>query len=100
MKSITGTVQDGQIVPDARVDWPNGTPVEIAPCQGGARPFGIGESAWRDDPESLADWEAWLKTLEPLEFTPEEAAEAARFQAEMRRFNLEAVRRQMEERAP
>jgi hypothetical protein len=33
----------------------------------------IDESESRDDPESVADWDAWLKTIEPFELTPEEA---------------------------
>jgi len=58
---------------------------------------GIDESEWRDDPVSLANWEAWINTIEPLEFTPDEAARMAEFDAQMRQFNIEAVRRQMEE---
>ncbi len=100
MTPITGTIQDGHVVPDTPVDWPNGTRVEITPREGEAARFGIEESEWRDGPESLADWEAWLPTIEPLELTPEEEVATARFREEMRRFNVEAVRRQMEEGAP
>lgn len=55
------------------------------------------EAEWRDDPAALADWEAWMKTIEPLELTPEEQAAGARFDEEFRRFNVEAVRRQLAE---
>jgi hypothetical protein len=60
--------------------------------------IGIDESEWRDDLASLSDWDAWIKTIEPLEFTPEEQAAFARFDEAMRHYNIEAVRRQMEER--
>jgi hypothetical protein len=59
--------------------------------------IGLDESEWRDDASSLADWEAWIRTIEPLEFTPEEAARIAEFDVQMRQYNVEAVRRQMQE---
>ena len=62
--------------------------------------IGLDESEWRDDPAALAEWEAWIKTVEPLEYTPAEAAAFAAFDEQMRRYNLEAVRRQMAEGIP
>lgn len=99
MQSITGTFQGGEIVPDGPVDWPDGTKVEIKVAAKSLK-IGIDESEWRDDPESLADWDAWIKTVKPLEYTPEEEAEMNSFAAKMRAFNIEAVRRQMEEGWP
>ncbi len=58
---------------------------------------GLDESKWRDDPASLAGWESCIKTIEPLEYTPEEEAAFARFNEGVRRYNIEAVRRQMAE---
>ena len=100
MGPTTGTYHDGRIVPDSPVDWPDGTRVDITPHPRAGEKIGLEESEWRDDPESLADWEAWLQTLEPLVFTPEEEAKIARFNEAMRQSNLEAVRRQMEEGSP
>jgi hypothetical protein len=97
MPVITGTIHGGQIVPDAPLDLPEGTRVDITPRQSLVSKIGLDPSEWRDDAAALADWTAWIKTFEPLEFTPEEEAELARFRAEMRRFNVEAVRRQMED---
>jgi hypothetical protein len=97
MDLITGTVEGGQIVPDGQIDWPDGTKVHIIPKASVSGKIGLDPSEWRDDAAALADWAAWIKTFEPLEFTPEEEAEMARFREEMRRFNVEAVRRQMEE---
>ncbi len=59
--------------------------------------IGIDESEWSDDPASLADWEAWIHTIEPLEFTSEESERAAEFDNVMRLYNFDAVRRQMQE---
>ncbi len=97
MSAITGTIHGGQIVPDAPLDLPEGTKVDITPRQLPTSKIGLDPSEWRDDAAALADWAAWIKTFEPLEYTPEEEAELARFRDEMRRFNIEAVRRQMDE---
>jgi hypothetical protein len=97
MPVITGTIHGGQIVPDAPLDLPEGTRVEITPRQLSGGKIGLDPLEWRDDAEALADWGTWIKTFEPLEFTPDEEAELSRFREEMRRFNIEAVRRQMEQ---
>jgi hypothetical protein len=97
MPAITGTIHGGQIVPDGPLDWPEGTKVDITPRLSVSSKIGLDPSEWRDDAAARADWAAWITTFEPLEFTPEEEAELARFRDAMRRFNVEAVRRQMEE---
>jgi len=96
MTAIKGVVRNGRIDLPTPPDWPEGCGVMIEPLPA-ADSIGLDESEWRDDPASLADWEAWIKTIEPLEYTPEREAAIARFADEMRRFNVEAVRRQMEE---
>jgi hypothetical protein len=97
MNAIRGTVKNGKIVLDAPADWPEGCGVSVEPVSAVGAKIGLDESEWRDDPAALADWEAWLQTIEPIELTPEEAAAAARFHEEFRRFNIEAVRKQMAE---
>ena len=99
MNAIRAVIKDRRLELQAPPDWPDGTEVLIEPTKDPAEKIGIDESEWRDDPASLADWEAWIKTIEPLEFTPEEAARFAEFDEKMRRFNVEAVRRQMQEGA-
>ncbi len=97
MTTITGVVRNGRIDLPTPPDWPEGCPVLIEPLPLATDKIGIDESEWRDDAASLADWEAWIQTIESLEYTPEEVAAFARFDEEMRRFNIDAVRRQMEE---
>ncbi len=97
MNAIKSIVKDGRVSLDAPPDWPEGCAVIVEPIPAAGEKIGIDESEWRDDPASLADWDAWIKTIEPLEFTPDEDAALARFNEEMRRYNIEAVRRQMEE---
>ncbi len=74
-------------------DWPDGSEVVIEPTTAPLEKIGIDESQWRNDPESLADWEAWLRTFEPFELTPDEARRNADFAEPMRLYNIEAVRR-------
>jgi hypothetical protein len=96
MNAIKGFFKDGRLELDGRPDWPDGTEVLIEPTSAPPEKIALDESEWRDDPTSLADWEAWIQTIQPLEFTTEEAARIADFDEQMRRYNVEAVRRQME----
>jgi hypothetical protein len=88
MDAIKATVRSGRLELQAAPDWADGTEVLIEPTRGPSEKIGIDESEWRDDPASLADWEAWIQTIEPLEFTPEEAQRIAEFDDKMRRHNL------------
>jgi hypothetical protein len=99
MNAIKATIRSGRLELQAPPDWPDGTEVLIEPIDGLGGKIGIDESEWRDDPASLADWEAWIKSIEPLEYTPEEVQRMADFDERMRRYNLEAVSRQMREGA-
>jgi hypothetical protein len=97
MTAIRATVKSGRLELDAPPDWPEGTEVLIEPMNSRGQKIGIDESEWSDDPDSLADWEAWIHTIEPLEFTSEESERFAEFDNQMRLHNVDAVRRQMQE---
>ena len=99
MNAIKATVMQGRLELKVPLDWADGTEVLIEPTIAPLEKIGIDESEWRDDPESLADWEAWIKTFEPLELTPDEAKRNAEFAQQMRQYNVDAVRRQMQEGA-
>jgi len=73
MNAIKATVMQGRLELNVPLDWLDGTEVLIEPTMAPLEKIGIDESEWRDDPESLADWEAWIKTIEPFELTPDEA---------------------------
>jgi hypothetical protein len=97
MEAIKATVRSGRLELDTPPDWPEGTEVLIEPMNTRGEKIGIDESEWSNDPASLADWEAWIQTIEPLEFTPAESEKMAVFDKQMREYNLDAVRRQMQE---
>jgi hypothetical protein len=94
MKAIKAKWTNGEIVPAEPVDWPDGTDLLVEP-EPASKKIGLDESKWRDSPEALGDWEAWIKTIEPLEYTEEEREEFERCREEFRRYNIEAVRKQM-----
>ncbi len=91
MTSIRTVVHDRRIEVTAPPDLPDGTEVRIDVTPVATCKIGLSESEWRDDPDAIANWEAWLNTIEPVEFAPDD-----RFAEEFRRFNIEAVRKQME----
>ena len=97
MNAIKATVMQGRLELKVPPDWPGRTEVLIEPTIAPHAKIGIDESEWRDDSESLADWDAWIKTIEPFEITPDEAIRNADFAEQMRQYNIEAVRRQMHE---
>ena len=99
MRSIKAIYSRGHVILREPVDWPEGCEVTVEPPAAMTETIGIDESQWRDDAASLADWQSWLATIEPLELTPDEQAANARFVDEMRQFNIDAVRRQMDEGA-
>lgn len=94
MRAIKATWKNGRIVPAEPVDWPEGVELLVEPVPASEK-IGLDESEWEDTPEALADWEAWLKTIEPLEYTDQERADLERYREEFRRYNIEAVRKQM-----
>ncbi len=94
MNSIRATWTNGQILPTEPVDWPEGSALLVEPLPTGEK-IGLDELEWRDDAEALADWEGWINTIEPLDYADEERESLARYWEEFRRFNLEAVRKQM-----
>jgi hypothetical protein len=101
--SLTGHVQNGVVVFDTLNTLPDGTAVKIEELDTTERSqldrrdeIALSEAQWRDDPESIAAWIAGVRSIERPEYSAEERAEMDRYRAEYRRYNLEAVRRQME----
>ncbi len=94
MNLIRTTWINGRIMPAEPVDWPEGSELIAEPVATPGK-IGLDESEWRDDAEALADWEAWLPTVEPLDLSEEEGAAFASYREGFRKFNLEVVRQQM-----
>jgi hypothetical protein len=95
MHAIKATWINGQILPSEPVDWPEGSELLVEPLLPTKEKIGLTEEEWRDDPEAIAAWEAGVRSIEPPEYSEQERAAMARYREEYRRYNLDAVRRQM-----
>ena len=97
MNAITAVWKNGQIMPSEPVDWPEGIRLLVEPIELNGEKIGLDESEWEDTPEALADWEAWIKTIEPMVWAEGEREDYEQYREKVRNFNIEAVRKQMEE---
>ena len=91
MSVVEATVHNRRIEIAAPDELRDGTKVLVDVTAVPAN-IGLDESEWRYDPQALADWDAWLKTIESIEW-----GTSNQFDQEFRRFNIEAVRKQMQE---
>lgn len=82
MSPITGIWRAGHIVLDGVADWPDGCRVLVEPLSV-EQTVGLSEEQWEDTPEAIADWIQWYESLEPLEITPQEHADAAAWRREI-----------------
>lgn len=85
---------NGRIRPAQPVDWPAGSELIVEAVATPGK-IGLDESEWRDDPEALAAWDAWLPTVEPLVLSHEERAAFECYREEFREYNREAMCQQM-----
>ena len=95
MNTIKATWTNGKIVPVGPVDWPEGSELLVQPVVASGK-IGLEESEWDESAEAIADWEAWLPTIEPMVWAEGEEEEYERWRAKVKEFNIEAVRKQME----
>ena len=99
MKTIMGTIRNGQIVADQPIEWPEGYRVAIEPAAK-EETLGIREEDWPTDPEGIAQLLTLMDRIEPLEMTAEDDAawQAARkAQKEWEKASFEKWSRQLEE---
>jgi hypothetical protein len=87
MNAIKATWKNGQIVPDGKAEWPEGCRLLVEPIPA-EQTFGLREEDWPDTPEAVADWLRWYDALEPLEFTPEEAADIAAWRQKVKEYTI------------
>lgn len=112
----TAVIRGGQIIPTGPINLPEGTEVQLTTrtaeddLEERERDFPPGhpwaglrfmtEEEWSDDPEEIRKWIEDLESDEPLPEDPVEEEKAREWEAKMRAYNIEAVRRQFEEGAP
>ena len=96
MNAIKATWTNGQILPAEPVNWPEGSQLLVEPMPAFEK-IGMDESEWRDDPQSIAEWIAAVDKIEPMIWAEGEREEYERYREASRKFNIEAVRKQMEQ---
>lgn len=99
MKAIKATWKNGRIVPDQKVDWPEGCRLLVEPL-GVVRSLGIREEDWPTDPEGIARHLAAMEKIEPLIFSKKERAEweaALQEQKEFEKANFEKWAKELED---
>jgi hypothetical protein len=74
---IHATWQNGRVVLDEPVDWPDGARLVIAPEQDQDAAVRLAVEHEINTPEAIAAWLKWYDSLEPLVFTPKEEADLA-----------------------
>lgn len=85
MSTIAGTYQQGQIVLQSPVDWPEGSRVEVMLVEPSIDKLGMTEAEWPTDPQGIAELLARMDQCEPLEMSAEEEADLAAWRQRMRR---------------
>ena len=99
MSIVRGTWKNGQIFPDGPVTWREGSRLVIREQSPAEIEF-LTEEEQRDDPEAIQQWIDDLRAIPPVPLTPEQEADLLVWRRKSKEFNLEAVRRQMEEGVP
>ena len=77
MTAISGIWHNGQVILDQPADWPEGCRLRIEPVPA-EQLRGPADNDEPETPEEIEEWLRWYRSLEPLEFTPEEASFAGR----------------------
>ena len=96
MNAIRGTFQDGKVVFDTPPDWPEGTRLEVQPAS--VPPVRMmTDDEQSDDPESIAKWLAAFDAIPVAGSSPFDDPAVVAWREAMRRHNVEAMRKQMQE---
>jgi hypothetical protein len=96
MPPIHGTFIDGTIIFDRPPDWPNGKRVVIEAISQPAIEM-MTEDDQGSDPESIARWLALADAVPLATSSPLDDPEVVAWREKMRQYNVEAVRKQMQE---
>ena len=91
MSAIRGTFKNGQVILDGPADWPEGCRLRIAPDSTEAT-----DNDTPETPEQIEEWLRWYRSLEPLEFTPEEEAELAAWRQKTKEYEIARAQERLE----
>jgi len=99
MITIRATWRDGRVILEEPADWAEGVHLLVAEREAPVRPItqGMSEDEQGETPEEIERWIAETDAIPPLVLTPEEESDLFSWREKSRRFNLQAVERQMAE---
>jgi hypothetical protein len=86
MDGIKALIRNGRVEPEQPLELPEGTEVLIVPAHAADDDD---DDGWDNSPEGIAAWLEWYRTLEPLQFTPEEKAALEADRAERKAWELQ-----------
>jgi hypothetical protein len=95
MATVTGTYQDGRVILDNPVDWPNGRRVTISSDE---IRIGIIEEEWPRTPEGIEELVRRMETVPAL--SEEDAADFERALAEVEAWNQKCFELQKQKQPP
>lgn len=96
--ALKAIVKNGRIELTVPEDWPEGMEVNIAKAEEEAidlNKIGLDESEWDDSPEGIAKWLAWMEETDTGEIV--EFREPDEMDENFRQYNLDVMRKQIEE---
>jgi hypothetical protein len=96
MSAAKATWKNGQVVFDGPVNWRDGSRLVVRQETPDEIEF-MREDEQADDPGSVQRWIDELRAIPALSMTPAQEADWLAWRQKVREFNIEAVRRQMEE---
>jgi hypothetical protein len=101
MSAIRGTIRGGKVVFDTPPGWPEGKEVLVVDPAEVNKPVPpvpmMTDDEQGDDPESVAEWLAAFDAIPVAATSPLDDPAVVAWREAMRRFNIEAVRKQMQE---
>jgi hypothetical protein len=97
MNAIRGKFQDGRVVFDTPPDWPEGKELLVVNPDDEEKLVMMTDEEQGDDPASIAKWLMAFDAIPVAKISPFEESSVQAWRDQMRRHNIEAIRKQMEE---
>ena len=93
MQTLTAIWKDGRVVLDGRADWPDGCRLVVRENFEHGIEF-MTEDEQSDDPQAIERWIDELRATPVISEDVDDRSARLRWEAEMKLFNIEAVRKQ------
>ena len=99
MKTLSAIWLNGQVVLEGQADWPDGSRLVVQEDPSHGFEFKT-EDEQSDDPQAIQEWIDELRSTPDIAEEPDELTARLAWEQQMRRFNIEAVRKAFESESP